>query len=344
MKLDIQFPSGSVRMHFATEPFDWSVIGLVKDKILITNKHIARLYPNLFANEKTLVISAGEHTKDIGTIAYLAGELLKLEATRSTMLIGVGGGVITDITGFLASIYMRGISFGFIPTSLLGMVDASIGGKNGVNVNLNKNILGVFHHPEFIVFDTSFLKTLPNPEWSNGFAEIIKYAICFDPDFFTELSRKYLPFYKEDTGALSDVIKKCVAIKCRIVSGDENESGERKLLNFGHTVGHAIENLYGLSHGNAVAIGMQIACRISEKVCGLNPEVTEKLLKVLRQYYLPVSQPVATTKVMEILKMDKKRNGDSINFILLEATGKAVIKPLSFDIIEQAMVEYERNN
>lgn len=124
MKLDIQFPSGSVRMHFATEPFDWSVIGLVKDKILITNKHIARLYPNLFANEKTLVISAGEHTKDIGTIAYLAGELLKLEATRSTMLIGVGGGVITDITGFLASIYMRGISFGFIPTSLLGMVDA----------------------------------------------------------------------------------------------------------------------------------------------------------------------------------------------------------------------------
>ena len=340
----VSFPSGEVNLIFHGSIND--ILGFY-DKanlVIITNEHLARLYPEYFKNYKTMILPAGEHTKDLQTIGTLTKELLQYEATRKSLLIGVGGGVITDITGFLASIYMRGVKFGFVPTTILGMVDASIGGKNGINMDLNKNILGSFSHPDFIIYDTQFLKTLPGEEWSNGFAEIIKYACLFDINLYNELSNNYVSYYKEDELELLSLIEKCVTMKIKVVSRDEKEAGERKLLNFGHTVGHAIENLYELPHGYAISLGMIIACMISEKITGLDRSVTEKLTGLLQQYYLPVQFSIDPKRVMEILKNDKKRNQDKVDFVLLEQIGKASIHSLPFDIIENTIIEYASNN
>jgi 3-dehydroquinate synthase len=285
-----------------------------------------------------LVIPPGENTKDLHTIESLTRQLIEKEATRKTLVIGVGGGVITDITGFLASVYMRGVSFGFIPTSLLGMVDAAIGGKNGVDLGMNKNMIGVIRQPDFILFDSTFLQTLPDDEWSNGFAEIIKYACIFDAELFEELSVKNLTWYRDTgNGAINTVIESCVAWKNKTVVEDEMETGSRKLLNFGHTAAHAIENLYDLPHGKAVGIGMVIACLVSEKEVGLDPAVTARLKNLLGQYHLPVKMQIDATKAMELLKMDKKRVNDTIDYIMLERIGKAVIHSLPIPVIEKTL-------
>jgi 3-dehydroquinate synthase len=291
-----------------------------------------------------LVVPPSESSKDMHTIESLAKGLLSAEATRSTVLVGVGGGVVTDITGFLASVYMRGVSFGFVPTSLLGMVDAAVGGKNGVNIGMNKNIAGTIAQPEFILYDAGFLDTLPDDEWSNGFAEIIKYACIFDAPLFTELSNQNISFFKHDKAATENLMERCVHWKNKTVTEDEREQGIRKLLNFGHTAAHAIENLYEIPHGKAVAIGMVIACMISEDVTGLDSRVTTQLRQLLSQYHLPVKMKIDAKKAMDILRLDKKRKGDQIDYILLLQTGQAVTRSLPFDIIEKALAEYDSHH
>ncbi len=339
-----QFPSAAVKFYFQL-PLQEVLAGYgTKDVVFITNEHIARLYPAYFANRKTLVIPAGEHTKDMATIATLAKGLLNLEISRGCLLVGVGGGVVTDITGFLASVYMRGVPFGFVPTTLLGMVDAAIGGKNGVNLDLNKNILGTFCHPDFILYDYNFLRTLPSQEWSNGFAEIIKYACIFDKDLFASLAQNYISYYKEDPDELYQLVELCAAMKIKTVCEDEKEKGTRKLLNFGHTAGHAIETLYELPHGYAVAIGMVIASMVSEKITGLPATATASLVKLLGQYYLPTSYAINPQKVMELLKMDKKREQGKLGFALLDEIGKASLQTLSFETIEATITEYASNH
>src|SRR5579872_2238700 len=181
MQQTVSFPSGTVNYIFQGRFEDLLRTYDKQHTVIITSDHISRQYAHLFKAHKTLVIPPVESSKDLHTIEMLAKELLRLEATRKTILIGVGGGVVTDITGFLGSIYMRGVPFGFVPTTLLGMVDAAVGGKNGVNMGLNKNILGTVNQPEFVLYDTNFLQTLPNSEWSNGFGEVIKCAMIFDP-------------------------------------------------------------------------------------------------------------------------------------------------------------------
>ena len=345
MMKQITFPSGTVDYLFNSS---FEELGHTYDKqqaIIITNEHIAKLYPHLFKDHKTIVLPPVEHSKDLHTIGSLARQLLEMEATRKTMLIGVGGGVVTDITGFIAAVYMRGVPFGFVPTTLLGMVDAAVGGKNGVNVGMNKNILGTITQPKFILYDTRFLDTLPDDEWSNGFAEIIKYACIFDADLYKELSKNSISYYKDkDDEALAILIEKCVRLKNKTVTEDEQETGVRKLLNFGHTTAHAIENLYEIPHGKAVGIGMVIASMISAQVAGLDKGVTEELKKLLAKYHLPVRINIDTKKVMEILRMDKKRTGDTIDYILLESIGKGVVRPLPFNAIEQALDSYASNN
>jgi 3-dehydroquinate synthase len=278
------------------------------------------------------------NSKDLHTIEQLSKQLLGLEATRETLLVGVGGGVITDITGFLAAIYMRGVAFGFVPTTLLGMADAAIGGKNGVNMGMNKNILGTIRQPEFILFDSRFLDTLADDEWSNGFAEIIKYACIFDAELFDELCKNNISYYRDqDNEALDKLIARCVEWKNKTVIADETETGDRKLLNFGHTAAHAIENLYDLSHGKAVGIGMVIACMISENVTGLNKEVTARVKKLLSQYHLPVKINIEPARAMELIRADKKRTKDSIDYIVLEKIGKAAVHKLPLTVIEKTL-------
>lgn len=310
---------------------------LPENRVFVTDTHVFELYPNMFKGNKTIVIQPGEEHKTPETIQYIVKELLQFEAHRKTTLIGIGGGLVTDITGYVASIYMRGIPFGFIPTTLLGMVDAAIGGKNGVNFGLQKNLLGTINQPQFILFDTQFLNTLPEQEWSNGFAEVIKYACLFDKELFNELGANNLDHYQQNKTALTNLIQVCVNWKTRIVEEDERETGNRKLLNFGHTAGHAIETLYHLPHGYAVAIGMMIACAIAEQQPGADATIKKELKKILQQYRLPDSCNFDVKQVMNVLTMDKKRNDTGIEYILLKNIGDAHITQLPFNTIEQAL-------
>ncbi|MFM7837952.1 MAG: 3-dehydroquinate synthase, partial [Chitinophagaceae bacterium] len=253
-------------------------------------------------------------------------QLVQLGADRKSCLVGIGGGVITDLTGYVASIYMRGISFGFVPTSLLAMVDASIGGKNGINIGIYKNMVGTIRQPEFILFDPQLLTTLPDAEWKNGFAEIIKHACIRDARMFVQLEKNSLPYYQRRPKALLELIRRNALLKTRIVQRDEWEQGERRLLNFGHTLGHALENTYELSHGQAISIGMTYATELSQHL--LKFSEGGRVLQLLQQYGLPTYAQFNVQKVLQVLQKDKKKVGGVMNYILLKKLGKGVVHPI----------------
>lgn len=340
MTYSVSFSGGSVDYHF-NEPFaKFKEIVGGRKVVFVTDSNVYALYGPMFEGANLIVVPAGESSKTWSSLQHITEQLIQLEADRSSILIGVGGGVITDLTGFTASVYMRGIRFGFVPTTLLGMVDAAIGGKNGVNVGLHKNMLGTITQPEFILIDTGFLQTLPELEWSNGFAEVIKYGCIFDRLLFDQLSTSNLSFFASNLPKTIGVIEACVAWKNKTVQEDQNERGSRKLLNFGHTVGHAIEKLHELPHGHAVSIGMMVACFLSEKQAGLSGEATKMLRQTLLQYQLPTTIAYDADKILQVLKMDKKRSNEQVDFILLEAIGRSRIQSLSFDIIRETLLAY----
>ena len=214
-------------------------------------------------------------------------QLIAFEADRKTFIVGVGGGVVTDITGYAASVYMRGLKFGFVPTTILAMVDASIGGKNGVDVGIFKNLVGLIKQPEFLLFDYSLLQTLPQEHWINGFAEIIKHACIKDKDLFEILEHESLEHFQSDRNKLANLIERNVAIKTAVVLKDEFEQADRRLLNFGHTLGHAIENNYQLLHGHAISIGMMAACSISVELNHFDLAEKKRIAGLFHQYGLP---------------------------------------------------------
>jgi len=303
-----------------------------ENTIVITDENVFKLHLKKFKNFTTIVIKAGEEHKNQTTVNSIIKKLIKLSANRATTLIGVGGGVITDITGYVASIYMRGIDFGFVPTTLLALVDASIGGKNGVDVGIYKNMIGTINQPKFILHDLSFLNTLPKTEWQNGFAEIIKHACIKDALMFNELQSHSLKYYLSRKKELSLLIQKNANIKTSIVTNDLFEKGERKLLNFGHTLGHAIENQYKLSHGEAISIGMVFACKLSQQILGFND--TESVANLLNKYGLPTSLNFKKNKAFNVLIKDKKREEGFINYILLESIGSAKIVEIELQKIK----------
>lgn len=303
--------------------------------VIITDENVFAHYSKKFKNYSTIVLKAGEEFKVQATVDSIVEQLLHYGANRATTLIGVGGGVVTDVTGYVASIYMRGIDFGFVPTTLLALVDASIGGKNGIDVGVYKNIVGTINQPQFILHDYSFLNTLPEVEWQNGFAEIIKHACIKDATIFRELQLHSVKYYQSKKQILSLLIEKNTMLKTKIVAKDVNEKGDRKLLNFGHTLGHSLENQYELSHGQAISIGMVFASRISQQLLGFKQ--TDELINLLEQYGLPTNVLFNKKKVFEVLTMDKKREKDFVKFILLEKIGKAVIKEISLAEIKEAL-------
>ena len=303
--------------------------------VLVTDEQVFAAHQKKFGGWNTIVINAGEQYKVQETVDSIIDQLIGFGADRKTRLIGIGGGVVTDLTGYVAAIYMRGLSFGFVPTSILAMVDAGIGGKNGIDVGLYKNLVGTIRQPEFLVYDYSFLKSLPKPEWINGFAEVIKHAAIRHPGLFKELEKRTLTFYQKDKKALAKLIFTNVAIKSAIVEKDESERGDRRLLNFGHTLGHAVENLYTLSHGQAVAIGMVAACMISEEFTDFDG--TGRLIGLLKKYGLPTLAVFDPKEVMRILRMDKKREKDSMNYVLLNKIGQAVVKAIPIVQLEKLL-------
>jgi 3-dehydroquinate synthase len=337
MEYSISFPGGTVKYMFQGSSAALKELYAPAHCVVITDTNVAALYASLLEPYKTITIPAGEENKNWKNIENITRELLLFEVHKKSLIIGIGGGMVTDIAGFIASVYMRGIPLGFVPTTLLGMVDAAIGGKNGINFGLNKNLIGTISQPSVILFDTGFLNTLPTTEWHNGFAEIIKYACLFDAEMFEELSRNNIDLYRQDKKALSALVLRCVNWKNKIVLADEKENNSRKLLNFGHTLAHALENLYHLPHGHAVSLGMLAACTISENTINTDPAIKTKLLHLLQQYKLPYQFSFDVKKVMELLKMDKKRNEHAIDYILLQEISKPMIKTLSFNIIEQSL-------
>src|SRR4051812_7781762 len=297
-----------------------------KNAVLITDENVLMNHSTRFNGWKLIVLKSGEEHKTQETVDRLMNELIEFGADRQTTLIGVGGGVITDITGYAASIYMRGINFGFVPTSLLGMVDAAIGGKNGVDVGVYKNMVGTIRQPSFLLYDYRFLESLSDSEWINGFAEIIKHACILDIAMFRMLERTGFDKIRRSKKLVGDLVEKNVRIKTRIVQNDEFEKGDRRLLNFGHTLGHALENVYRLPHGQAISLGMTAACELSHLIFSFND--SQRVIDVLDNFGLPTDAEFDKPRIIDILKKDKKKEKQEINYVLLEKIGKGRVQKI----------------
>ena len=333
-----QFSDTAVSYYFDAEFSNIEKLVPKENAVIITDEHVFDKHKKKFKGWSTIVLKPGEEYKIQQTVDVVIDQLLALGADRKTTLIGVGGGVVTDITGYVAGIYMRGIPFGFVPTSLLAMVDASIGGKNGIDVGVYKNMVGLIRQPKFLLFDVSFLKTLPKTEWQNGFAEIIKHACIKDAAMFRLLQQHSLSSFQKDARLLSALIMKNVLIKTKVVVKDEFEQGERKLLNYGQTLGHAIENMYELSHGQAISIGMTYAAVISQQLKGFSQ--ADEVVNLLSKYGLPTFAEFDTKKAFKVLLMDKKKDNVSINYILLKKIGTGVIQPLLFVQLQEIFKQF----
>lgn len=297
--------------------------------IVITDENVAGHYRRLFPGTEVITVGQGEQFKTMDTVADIFDRLVACEADRSVFLLGFGGGIVLDITGFVASTYLRGVRFAYCPTTLLSQVDASVGGKTGVNFRGYKNMVGVFNQPEFVICDPAVLNTLPARELSCGFAEVVKHAAIADKTYFDFLEKESARAFSLEPQVMERVVCDSVAIKAAVVSRDEKERGERRKLNFGHTFGHAVEKLTGMAHGEAVSVGMMLAAKISERR-GMLPEAdVERLERLLSAFHLPVAVDMAEAGIMDAVSRDKKRAGEAIHFVLLEALGRAVVRALS---------------
>jgi 3-dehydroquinate synthase len=336
--INYKFSSSSTAFYFDGSFSHLKKIVDQRHSVIITDENVFDAHSKRFKGWNTIVLKAGEEHKVQATADAVVEQLIEFEADRKTTLIGIGGGVITDITGYIASVYMRGISFGFVPTSLLALVDASIGGKNGIDVGVYKNMVGVIRQPSFILHDMSLLDSLPQKEWENGFAEIIKHACIKDAAMFKQLEANSISVYQKNKKAVSDLVRRNAIIKTKVVQQDEFEKGDRRLLNFGHTLGHALENQYELMHGQAVAIGMTYASVISENITGFKG--ASKVTRLLLQYDLPTFVEFEKEKVLAVMKMDKKREKKEMNYILLEKIGKGIVKAIPVNQLEKIINEF----
>jgi 3-dehydroquinate synthase len=296
--------------------------------VLITDTNVRRLYSKDFPPCEAIELGTGESIKDLDTVRDIYGKLVEMEADRSSCIVGIGGGIVCDIAGFVASTYLRGVRFGFVPTTLLSQVDAGVGGKNGVNFGGYKNMVGVFRQPAFVLCDLNLLKTLPEKEMRCGLAEIVKHAAVADADLFSYLEQYYQNALELDTRVIEKLIYDSVLIKASIVGRDERERGERRKLNFGHTFGHAIETSTGVSHGEAVSVGMVIASGVSAQKGLLPKKDSQRMVTLLKNLKLPIKLPFDEKGVLDAVRRDKKRKGDGIYFVVLHGIGKAVVEEI----------------
>lgn len=308
---------------------------LIVSNEIVAPLYLRRLQSALHGRDVSVhIIAEGEHSKTRETWSAIIDSLVAMHARRDTTAIALGGGVVGDVTGFAAASYMRGIHFVQAPTTLLAQVDASVGGKTGINHPDGKNLIGAFHQPDAVVIDTSTLDTLPKREFNAGMAEVVKYGAIMDLALFDWLALNTGPINAREADALLYLIRRSVENKAEIVSTDEKEAGIRAILNFGHSFGHALETLTAYRqflHGEAVAIGMVIAARLSE-LRGLCPAgVANRIRKLLQDFNLPVDLPesVSSAAMIAALELDKKAIAIGTRLILLEGVGKALIDDAS---------------
>ncbi len=312
----------------------------VNKTVIVTDETVYGYYGHLFPDFDTIIIGTSEKIKTLETATRIYRELIEKEMDRSSFLLGIGGGVVCDITGFVASTYLRGVRFGFVSTTLLSQVDASIGGKNGVNLDGYKNMIGVFNQPEFVICDFALLKTLSANDFQTGFAEIIKHACIANKNMFHFIETNFRQAKANHYDIIYQLVYDSLQIKGAIVGQDEHEiTGERRKLNFGHTYGHAIEKISGMPHGHAISIGMMIACHISVHKGLLSKEEANRIEGMLHNFDLPTKTNIPRNKIFDVLKKDKKREGNDIHFVLLHGIGNAVVQSVSLHELETVTYE-----
>ena len=309
-------------------------LGLGERVLIISDSNVEPIYGQAargslgFAGftPKTAVIPAGEAGKNLAAVARLYDAAVEAGLDRNSSIVALGGGVVGDIAGFVAATYLRGISYLQVPTTLLAQVDSSVGGKTGVDHPKGKNYIGAFHQPAGVWIDLATLKTLPPREIAAGMAEVIKYGMIWDEALLAEIESALPHLLALDEAALAPVVVACCKIKAEVVSRDERESGLRAILNFGHTAGHALESITGYAtylHGEAISIGMMVACRLAERLAMLDVGVTERLSLVLQRTGLPVAMPtVDVDALVGLMRKDKKARGGSLNFVLPTRPGQ----------------------
>lgn len=305
-----------------------------RNTVIISDSRIYNLYPEIFKKHHSIIIPQGENEKNLNRIEFILSRFIEFGIDKNSLVIGFGGGVICDIAGFAASIYMRGCKFGFIASTLLAQVDAAIGGKNGVNLANHKNYIGLIKQPEFVICDVKLLQTLEIEEYKSGLAEVIKYALIADKKLFKILLENKNEILKSrDQILMQKIVETCIKIKKKIITEDPDDNYLRHILNFGHSFGHAIEVSERIKHGMAIAKGMKIACEISVKRRVLSDTSKDSIIDLLKLYEYDLTTKIGRNEI-ELLKKDKKKDGESINFILLEDIGKPKIDKIDFsDII-----------
>lgn len=311
---------------------------------IITDENVDKYYGSKVKDEldkigyktRKMVLAPGEKIKSFSTLPSIYNELLDFKLTRKELIITLGGGVIGDLGGFVASTFLRGVSFIQIPTSLLAQVDSSVGGKVAVDLEKGKNLVGSFYQPKAVFIDPDVLNTLPEKFYKDGMAEVIKYGCIKDRDFFYML--KSLKSREEVMNNIEDILYKCCYIKKSVVERDEKDLGERMLLNFGHTLGHAIEKYYnftGYSHGEAVAIGMYNISLKSEDEGITEKGVAEEIKEILINYDLPYKVDIKdNNKIIDTISLDKKNIGNVLKVILLKSIGESIIYDTTSDFFK----------
>lgn len=309
----------------------------VAESVLVTDPNLWQHYGERFPQCEVIRIDTGESNKTLKTVAAIFERLVAIEAQRSTFIVGIGGGIVCDIAGFVAATYLRGVGCGLVPTSLLAQVDAGVGGKNGVNFGGYKNMVGTFRQPAFVLCDPDMLRSLPERELASGFAEIVKHGAIADAALFAYLETHWQAALALAPEVITHLVARCVAIKAAVVNQDEHEQGERRKLNFGHTFGHALEKATGALHGEAVSVGMLIAAALSVKR-GLLPQAAyQRLRALLTNLRLPVRMDFDRKTVLEALGKDKKRTGDTVRFVLLTDIGRSVVADIALAELAAAL-------
>ena len=279
-------------------------------------------------NSVLITVPAGETAKSLKVVEQCYDALAKHRLERKSFIVALGGGVVGDLAGFVAATYLRGVAFVQVPTTLLAQVDSSVGGKVGVNLKAGKNLVGAFHQPRLVLCDIDALRTLPVREFRAGLAEVIKYGIIYDAVLFARLERDLAKLLKREPKTLTEVIARCCEIKAEVVGQDETESGLRAILNFGHTIGHAIENISGYGkylHGEAISIGQIAAARISAATLGLDAGEVKRIGEIFRRAGLPTQIQLSATqkkKLLGAMRLDKKVSGGEVKFVLAKRIGE----------------------
>ena len=340
--VDVDTPGGSYPIHIGSGRLDHLAHSIPQDATaiaIVTNSTVAALYAQrvqaaLEQTGKRLVrieLPDGESYKDWQTLNLIYDALLRNRLDRRAVLVALGGGVVGDICGFAAATYMRGIRFVQVPTTLLAQVDSSVGGKTAVNHPLGKNMIGAFYQPIAVEIDIDVLATLPQREISAGLAEVIKYGLIIDADFFAWCERNVDALQRLEPAALAYAIQRSCELKAWVVSQDERESGLRAILNFGHTFGHAIESGLGYGrwlHGEAVGCGMVQAAELSQACLGLDSASVERVRALVQAIGCPVQAPdLGTQRWIDLMQVDKKTEGGTLRFVLLPEIGRAVFQP-----------------